>query len=158
MGKYIIKRILLLIPILIGATFLVFAIMEISPGDPALTILGADANEEAIARIHEELGLDRPFIVRYGDFLLNLCKGDLGKSYRNELPVTELIMDRLPNTIILASEAIVLAIVIGLPVGCRFCDRCKHAMDRCARERPAINMVSEGHGVRCFLSEQNGGE
>ena len=65
MGKYIIKRILLLIPILIGATFLVFAIMEISPGDPALTILGADANEEAIARIHEELGLDRPFIVRY---------------------------------------------------------------------------------------------
>lgn len=117
MGKYIIKRILLLIPILIGATFLVFAIMEISPGDPALTILGADANEEAIARIHEELGLDRPFIVRYGDFLLNLCKGDLGKSYRNELPVTELIMDRLPNTIILASAAIVLAIVIGLPVG-----------------------------------------
>ena len=117
MGKYIIKRILLLIPILIGATFLVFAIMGISPGDPALTILGADANEEAIARIHEELGLDRPFIVRYGDFLLNLCKGDLGKSYRNELPVTELIMDRLPNTIILASAAIVLAIVIGLPVG-----------------------------------------
>ena len=50
---------------MIGATFLVFAIMEISPGDPALTILGADANEEAIARIHEELGLDRPFIVRY---------------------------------------------------------------------------------------------
>ena len=44
------------------------------------------------------------------------------------------------------------------PVGCRFCDRCKHTMDRCARERPAINMVSEGHGVRCFLSEQNGGE
>ena len=117
MRKYIIKRILFLIPILIGATFLVFTIMEFSPGDPALTILGTEANEESIARVHEELGLDRPFLVRYGDFMFKLVQGDLGKSYRNEYPVMELIMDRLPNTIILASTAIVLAILIGLPVG-----------------------------------------
>ena len=117
MRKYIIKRILFLIPILIGATFLVFTIMEFSPGDPALTILGTEANEESIARVHEELGLDRPFLVRYGDFMFKLVQGDLGKSYRNEYPVMELIRDRLPNTIILASTAILLAILIGLPVG-----------------------------------------
>ena len=117
MGKYIIKRVLFLIPILIGATFLVFSIMELSPGDPALTILGAEANDEAIARIHEQLGLDRPFLIRYGDYLLGLLRGDMGISYRNELPVTELIFDRLPNTIILASTAILLAVIIGMPVG-----------------------------------------
>ena len=117
MGKYIIKRVLFLIPILIGATFLVFSIMELSPGDPALTILGAEANDEAIARIHEQLGLDRPFLIRYGDYLLGLLRGDMGISYRNELPVTELIFDRLPNTIILASTAILLAVIIGMSVG-----------------------------------------
>ncbi len=117
MYKYVLKRLLLAIPVLIGATFLVFTIMDFAPGDPARIILGSGATEQALELKREELGMNDPFLVRYGDFLLGLLQGDLGTSYRNGQPVTELIWGRLGNTLILAAAGMIFAVVIGIPVG-----------------------------------------
>ncbi len=117
MYKYVLKRLLLAIPVLIGATFLVFAIMDLAPGDPAKIILGSGATEEALILKRAELGLDDPFLVRYVDFLVGLLHGDLGNSYRNGQAVTELIMGRLGNTLILAAAGMTFAVIVGVPVG-----------------------------------------
>jgi peptide/nickel transport system permease protein len=108
---------LLAIPVLIGATFLVFTIMDFAPGDPAKIILGNGATEEALILKRAELGLDRPFFIRYGSFLLDLLKGDMGISYRNGQAVTDLIFGRLSNTLLLASLGMLFAVVIGIPIG-----------------------------------------
>ena len=85
MLKYILKRILLLIPVLIGATFIVFFVMDMTPGDPAVAKLGVDATAEQIEELREEMGLNDPFPVRYGRFVLDLVQGDLGTSYKTGL-------------------------------------------------------------------------
>lgn len=105
------------IPVLVGATFLVFTIMNMTPGDPARIILGNSATPQSLAALRESLGLNDPFIVRYGHFMLNLLKGDMGTSYRNGQAVTALIMGRLNNTVILAVLGIIFAVVFGIPVG-----------------------------------------
>ena len=117
MRKYIIKRLLWTIPVLIGATFLVFAILDNAPGDPAKIILGNGATAEAIAMKRAELGLDDPFLIRYGRFLLGMFQGDLGTSYRNGQAVTSLILGRLGNTLVLAASGMLFAVVVGIPVG-----------------------------------------
>lgn len=117
MWKYVLKRLLLMIPILIGVTFIVFFIMSLTPGDPAAVILGDQASAESLAAMREELGLNRPLIVRYGSFLWDLLHGDLGISYRNKIPVWPQIIDKFPNTVILAIAGIIVALVIGIPVG-----------------------------------------
>ncbi|GHV34767.1 peptide ABC transporter permease [Synergistales bacterium] len=117
MRIYIIKRFLMTIPVLIGATFLVFTIMHFAPGDPARIILGAGASEEALEAMRDQLGINDSFILRYGRFMLNLMKGDLGTSYRNGQPVTGLILGRLGNTLYLAISGILFAIIVGIPVG-----------------------------------------
>lgn len=98
MLKYILKRILLLIPVLIGATFIVFSVMDMTPGDPAVAKLGVDATAEQIEELREEMGLNDPFLVRYGRFVLNLVQGDLGTSYKTGLDVMQQIMQRIPYT------------------------------------------------------------
>lgn len=117
MYKYILKRLLMLIPVLLGATFLVFCIMDLSPGDPAINILGADASQESIASLREELGLNQPLLVRYARFIGNLLQGDLGVSYKNNLSVMGQILDKLPNTFILAMTGMIVAVLLGIPVG-----------------------------------------
>ncbi|MGN0837889.1 MAG: ABC transporter permease [Pyramidobacter sp.] len=117
MLRYVIKRLLLLIPVLLGATFFVFCIMELSPEDPAITILGADATQEAIEQLHHEMGLDQPLLVRYGHFIVRLLHGDLGNSYKNGMDVMAQIMDKLPNTLLLAAAGIFIAVMVGVPVG-----------------------------------------
>lgn len=117
MLKYIAKRLLMLIPVLIGATFLVFFIMDLSPEDPAIVILGAEASQESIDQLHEELGLDDPLIVRYGSFVKDLLRGDLGQSYKNKMDVMSQLMEKLPNTILLAFSGMVVAVILGIPVG-----------------------------------------
>ena len=76
--KYILKRILMAIPVLIGATFLVFTIMYFAPGDPAEIILGSNATQESLEALRTKLGVNDPFIVQYGRFFFNLLRGDLG--------------------------------------------------------------------------------
>lgn len=82
MLKYIVKRILMLIPVLLGATFIVFTVMDMTPGDPAVSKLGVDATAEQIEELRENMGLNDPFLLRYGRFIWNLVQGDLGTSYK----------------------------------------------------------------------------
>ncbi len=117
MLRYIFKRLLMLIPVFLGATFMVFFIMDLSPEDPAIVILGADATPEAIQQLHEELGLNGSLLARYGRFLNGLLHGDLGQSYKNRQDVMTQILEKLPNTILLAFSGMVIAVLVGVPVG-----------------------------------------
>ncbi len=117
MLNYIAKRMVLLIPVILGATFIVFTIMDMTPGNPALSKLGVDATQEQIEELEEEMGLHDPFLVRYGRFVWDLLHGDLGKSYKNDLDVMEQIMQRMPYTFLLAFAALAFAIVVGIPAG-----------------------------------------
>jgi peptide/nickel transport system permease protein len=117
MHKYIFKRILLLIPVLLGVSFLVFSIMSFTPGDPAQLILGESAPKAAVAALREEMGLNDPFLIQYGKFVLNAVQGDFGRSYTSGREVFGEIFQRFPNTLILAVIGVVIAILIGIPVG-----------------------------------------
>lgn len=117
MSKYILKRLLMLIPVLLGVTFIVFFILALTPGDPAAMILGDQASAEALELKREELGLNDPIIVRYVDYMANLLQGDLGVSYKNSISVWDQVWDKFPNTAILAIAGILVALVIGIPTG-----------------------------------------
>ena len=117
MYKYILKRLLMLIPVIVGVTFIVFFILNLSPGDPAAIILGDQATEEALAMKREELGLNDPILVRYVRYMGGLLQGDLGVSYKNSIPVWDQVIDRFPNTAILAVAGILVALIIGIPIG-----------------------------------------
>ncbi len=117
MGIYILKRLLGLIPVLIGVTLLVFTIMHFTPGDPATLMLGEEAPEEQVERMRERMGLDEPFIVQYGNFLFGAVQGDLGRSLSTGRPVISMIASRLPATILLATAALVVAVLIGVIAG-----------------------------------------
>lgn len=117
MYKYVIKRLLMMIPVLIGVTFVVFSILALTPGDPAKMILGEQATQESIDAMHEQLGLDDPIIVRYVRYMGGVIRGDLGQSYKNQLDVATQVLDRFPNTVVLAVAAMLVALVIGIPIG-----------------------------------------
>ncbi len=117
MYKYILKRLLMMIPVLLGVTFIVYLILAASPGNPALIILGDGATPESIARLNEELGLNDPFVVRYLRFIWNAVQGNLGISYKNSLNVMDMVLERFPATVALAVAATLIALAIGIPVG-----------------------------------------
>lgn len=117
MLKYILKRIGLLIPVIIGISFIIFGVMHLTPGDPAREMLGDNATPEAVEALREEMGLNDPFFTQYGRYMINAIQGDFGQSYQTKQPVLEQIIDRFPTTIRLAIGATVLAILIGIPVG-----------------------------------------
>ncbi|MFX3675074.1 MAG: ABC transporter permease [Paenisporosarcina sp.] len=117
MLHYIGRRILQLIPVLLGMTFVVFMIIRAIPGDPAQVILGQQASKEAIEALRAKLGLDNPWYVQYFDYLGGLLKGDLGESLRTSTPVTEEIWQYLAATFELSLFAIVIAVVIGVNAG-----------------------------------------
>ncbi len=117
MYKYILKRIAMLIPVLIGVSFVVFVIISMTPGDPAAVILGNAATEESLESLREEMGLNDPLIVRYGNYMWDLLHGDFGNSYKTHLSVASQIMEKLPNTIILSLGGMLVAVIVGVPVG-----------------------------------------
>lgn len=117
MHRYILRRLLMLIPVLIGVTFLVFFILALTPGDPVTIILGDNATKENIEMLRTELGLNDPLLVRYIRYIGGLLKGDFGKSYSNQLNVFDQIIERFPNTLILATTGMIVAIIIGVPIG-----------------------------------------
>ena len=117
MLRYIIKRILMLIPVLLGISLLIFTIMQLSPGDPAREILGEYATQEDVDHLREEMGLNDPFFVQYGNYVLNAVQGDFGTSYQNRQPVVKQILQRYPTTLKLAFGSILLAVLIGIPIG-----------------------------------------
>ena len=107
----------MLIPTVIGVTFIVFSIMALSPGDPGSLILGADATHEQVAELNHKLGFDKPFIIRFIDYVKNAAKGDFGTSYQTGRPVFEEITVRFPTTLRLGILATVLAVLVGVPLG-----------------------------------------
>ncbi|MEK4520921.1 ABC transporter permease [Psychrobacillus sp. FSL W7-1457] len=117
MLHYIGKRLLQLIPVLLGMTFLVFMIIRAIPGDPAQVILGQLASKEAIESLRASLGLDNPWYVQYFDYLFGLLQGDLGESMRTVKPVATEIWPYLAATFELAFFAILIAVVIGVNAG-----------------------------------------
>ena len=132
MYKYIVKRLLMMIPVLLGVTFIVFFILNLSPGDPAAMILGDQASGEALEMKREELGLNDPLLVRYGHYLVDMLHGDLGTSYKNDLSVWDQIMERLPNTAILAVAGILVALLIGIPTGIISAKKQYSVLDNCS--------------------------
>lgn len=117
MYKYVLKRLLLLIPVIIGVSFMIFIAMEMSAGDPVLMIAGEEASPEIIEQLRVEYGYDRSVFYRFGRYMLNLLRGDLGDSYRYKAPVWDLYMERLPATAALAITAVVIGHVLSLPLG-----------------------------------------
>lgn len=118
MIKYILRRILFLIPVLLGVAFCVFTLLYLTPGDPAKMILGDMATEESIARFREEQGLNDPFLVQFGNYIYKaVFKGDIGRSYVTKRPVLNEIMQAFPSTLKLAAFAMTVAVLIGIPCG-----------------------------------------
>lgn len=118
MIKYIIKRLLYLLPVLFGVSFIVFTLLYITPGDPAKMMLGEQADAQAIASLREELGLDDSFLVQYGNYIKKIVtKGDIGTSYSTKRPVLTEILEVFPNTVKLAIASMVVAIIIGILFG-----------------------------------------
>lgn len=118
MYKYIARRLLLLIPVIIGVTFIIFSMMYFTPGDPARIILGESAKAEDVSRLREELGLNDPYFVQFGNYVKKaVLEQDIGKSYVTKRPVVTEITDRFPTTLKLAAFSIVIAVVIGIPIG-----------------------------------------
>ena len=117
MLHYIGQRLLQLIPVLLGMTFIVFMIIRAIPGDPAQVILGQQASEEAIKALRTSLGLDNPWYIQYFDYLKGLVTGDMGDSLRTRSPVSEEIWPYLAATFELSLFAIVIAVVIGINAG-----------------------------------------
>jgi peptide/nickel transport system permease protein len=115
--KYISKRIIYLIPVLIGIVFLVFTIMYFSPGDPAKLILGDRAPEEQVAALRHELGLDLPYYQQLFNYIKNAIHGDFGNSYQLRMPVWDIIKLRFPLTLQLTTFTMLIAVLIGVPVG-----------------------------------------
>lgn len=117
MLRYILKRILLMIPVILGISLLVFSMLELSPGDPAQIILGMKATPEQLHNLREEMGLNNPFWIRYFNYIKDALQGDFGHSWRTNVPVLSEIAARLPNTIRLALGAMFLMVLVGIPVG-----------------------------------------
>ncbi len=117
MYKYIIRRVLMLIPVIIGVTFIVYTIMYLTPGDPAQIILGENAPEESVQKLREEMGLNDPFIVQYVRYVKNSLKGDFGRSYTTKRPVFNEVLSRFPATLKLTISGMIIAVAIGIPVG-----------------------------------------
>jgi len=107
----------MIIPVLLGVTFVVFMILSLAPGDPAVSILGDKASEADLEAMREQLGLNDPILVQYAHYLGNILKGDFGTSYKNQLPVMELVLERFPNTLYIAMGAIIFSLIFGIPIG-----------------------------------------
>ena len=117
MLKYILKRLLYLIPVMFGVSLIIFAMMYFTPGDPARIILGETATEAAVEQLRDELGLNDHFVIQYGRWLFDAVRGDIGTSYQTRRPVVDEIMDRFPATFQLAAAGVFVAVVIGIPIG-----------------------------------------
>ncbi|WP_218188309.1 ABC transporter permease [Desulfosarcina cetonica] len=117
MLRYILHRVLVSIPVLIGITLLLFVMLNVIPGDPVALMMKEHASPDVIARVRTQMHLDDPAITRYVRFLAGALKGDFGISYKINRPVTGLILEAFPNTLILALCAALVAWLIGIPAG-----------------------------------------
>ena len=114
--KYVIKKVGTMIFTLCIVCFLIFGAFSMIPGDPALSKLGTQATESSLNALREEMGLNRPFLVRFGDWFIHALQGDFGTSYSYNMPVAEMVMDKIPITITMTLMGFVLIVVISIPL------------------------------------------
>lgn len=117
MYKYIIKRLLVSIPILIGVTLIIFVLLNVVPGDPIVLMMKEHISPEVVERVRAQMHLDDPAYIRYFKFLWGALHGDFGVSYKLNRPVLKLILTAFPNTLILALSAAVISWIVGIPAG-----------------------------------------
>lgn len=119
MSKFILKRLLIAVAMLFAVCTIVFLIVNLMPGDPVLLMLGTDSNPDpaAVESLRAQLGLNKPLLIQYRDWMLNVLQGDLGNSYSERVPVVKSIASRVPRTLELAGFSLFLACIIGLPLG-----------------------------------------
>ncbi|MFD4930507.1 nickel ABC transporter permease [Peribacillus butanolivorans] len=117
MFEFIVRRILQTIPVLLGVSLVVFLIMQMVPGDPATLLAGEGATKETIEMIRHQLGLDRPILYQYFDYVIHAVQGDFGESLRSSRPVLDEILVRLPITLELALASIFITVVLGMVAG-----------------------------------------
>lgn len=114
---FIVRRILYLIPVLIGVTLITFALSHLVPGDPARLIVGQRASEETLERVREELGLNKPVPVQYISYMKDLARGNLGTSIRSQRPVIQDLRERFPASFELTSLALLFCLIVAVPLG-----------------------------------------
>ena len=129
MFRYIINRLFMLIPVVIGITLFIYVIMSLAPGDPARLILGTDATYEEILAKREELGLNDPILVRYGKYMWGVVRGQFGESWYNGFNVMSEFASRLPNTFTLGLLSMAISTFIGIPLGIIAAVRQNSALD-----------------------------
>lgn len=117
MLRYVIQRVLATIPVMLVVALFVFSLLYLSPGDPAIVIAGDQASPDDVARIRALLGLDRPFLFRFGDWLLQIARGDLGTSIFTSLPVSHMIAQRIEPTLSLMLLTLVISVSVAIPLG-----------------------------------------
>lgn len=117
MYRFILKRLLMLIPVIIGVSFIVYGLMALVPGDPVFQVVSEQATQEQIDAARHEMGLDKPFLIRYANYMLGLLKGDMGKSYISKRPVFATYMQRFPATLKLAIASVLFSLCVSIPLG-----------------------------------------
>ena len=117
MWTYILRRLVMAIPVVFGISIITFLLIYYLPADPARMYAGPSATAETVARIRAELGLDDPLLTQYTRYMSRMFQGDLGFSFRKQMPVTELIVGRIPYTLALVFAGILVELILGLPIG-----------------------------------------
>lgn len=140
-GQYILRRVVQMIPVLIGITMIVFLLIHLTPGDPALTMLGIHARPEAVTALRHNLGLDRPLWEQYALYLRNVLRLDLGDSIKYKQSVTTLVHNRIGVSLLLIAYATLLTIVISLPLGVAAALRKDSVFDQIVRVLLMVTMV-----------------
>jgi peptide/nickel transport system permease protein len=128
--RWIVRRLLQIVPVIVLATFIVFGLLQLVPGDPAVTLAGDSASPQRIAEIRQIYGLDRPFLAQYGTWLGHAVVGDLSKSLLSGEPVRDSILHRLPNTLLIVAGALILSLLVGVPLGMAAGMRPESRLDR----------------------------
>jgi ABC-type dipeptide/oligopeptide/nickel transport system permease component len=130
--SYILRRLIETVPVVLGVTIVAFTLTYLLPGDPARALAGERYREEDVARIREELGLDRPVIEQYAAYLARLARADLGESFATGRPVAQELAERFPRTLLLAVAAMIVSTGLGLLLGTLAAARKGAALDRAA--------------------------
>jgi peptide/nickel transport system permease protein len=149
---YVIRRLLLAVFVLWGVVTVVFVIVRMVPGDPALLIAGDTATPEQLAAVRNQMGLDRPLVVQYGMYLGEVVTGDFGDSYAQGIPAMRMIGRALPNTALLAVLACALALVVSFPLGLLAALRVNRFSDRAVTTASLITQALPGFWVGVMLT------
>lgn len=140
MSRFLLRRLLLTIPVLFGVATLVFSLIHLVPGDPVQAMLGESASPQDIEQLRSTLGLNRPLYAQYVNFMRNAAVGDLGTSLRTNQPVSTIIAERMPATFELAAAAMIVALVIAIPLGVLAAVRAGTAIDHAATTLALVGM------------------